>query len=297
MTHLSKFRARRTADRPAVSVVIPTLNEAENLPLVLPRIPTWVHEVLIVDGRSTDDTVNVARGLLPDVRIVLEPKPGKGAALVRGFAEATGDIIVMMDADGSTAPEEIGAFVRLLREGADLVKGSRFLQGGGTADMDRLRSAGNGGLTLLVRVLFGGRYTDLCYGFAAFWSDVVPILELDASGFEIETMMNVRALKAGLKIAEVPSFEEPRIHGFSNLQTFRDGWRVLMTIFRERARPHPRPRDDRARGAFLFRSTADVRGSMPSEPLVAGGFPASVGHGGAQRGATGEGMVFESSAD
>ena len=116
---------------PKVSFVVPTLNEAKNLPWLLPRIPDWAHEVVIVDGRSTDDTVAVARRLRKDVKIVMEPKRGKGAALQAGFNAATGDIIVMLDADGSMEPEEAIVFVGVLMAGADMVKGSRFLQGAG----------------------------------------------------------------------------------------------------------------------------------------------------------------------
>ena len=219
---------------PTVSVVIPARNEAMNLPHVLPRIPMWVHEVVLVDGNSTDGTVEVARGLLPNVRVVLQEGRGKGDALRLGFAAATGDIIVMLDADGSTDPAEVGAFVRRLRDGADFVKGSRFLQGSGTADISAFRQLGNGVFTLMVRVLFGGRFSDLCYGYNAFWAWTLPYLDLDGTGFEIETMMNVRALRAGLKVVEVHSFESERIHGSSNLRALPDGWRVVRTIFRER---------------------------------------------------------------
>lgn len=219
-----------------VSVVIPTLNEAENLPHVLPRIPDWVNEVLLVDGNSTDETVAVARQLRPDIRIIMQKGKGKGDALRSGFAAASGDLIVMLDADGSTDPSEIPAFIGALLAGADFAKGSRFLQGGGTADMPWFRRAGNFAFVLAVRLLFGGQYSDLCYGYNAFWSRVPNLLNLDGNGFEIETMMNVRALRANLKVAEIPSFEAERIHGTGRLRTIPDGWRVLKTIIKERFR-------------------------------------------------------------
>jgi glycosyltransferase involved in cell wall biosynthesis len=234
---LRRGRRPRAASRPAhptVSVVIPTLNEAANLPYILPQLPAYADEIVLVDGRSTDDTLETARRLCPDVQIVLEGVAGKGAALQSGFAACTGDIVVMIDADGSNDPAEIPLFVGALLSGADFAKGSRFLQGGGTADMPRYRKAGNRLFVWLVRMLYGSQYSDLCYGYNAFWRDVIEDLTLDGPGFEIETMMNIRALRAGLRIVEVPSFEDARIHGESKLQTVADGWRVLKTIFSER---------------------------------------------------------------
>ena len=226
-----------TYKQASVSVVIPARNEAKNLPHVLPRIPNWVHEVVLVDGNSTDGTSEVARRLYPKVRLVQQTGRGKGDALRAGFAVATGEIIVMLDADGSTDPNEMGKFVRELRDGADFVKGSRFIQGGGTSDMSGHRNWGNWVLTRIVRVMFGGHFSDLCYGYNAFWARILPVLNLDSDGFEIETQMNVRALQAGLNIVEVRSFEAERVHGTSNLNAWRDGWRVLGTIVKEWLRP------------------------------------------------------------
>lgn len=118
--------ANRRPSRPKVSVVIPALNEAENLPFVLPALADDLHEVLLVDGASEDGTVDVARELYPRIRIVVQTGRGKGEALRAGFATATGDIVVMLDADGSADPREIPAFVGALRGGADYAKGSRF---------------------------------------------------------------------------------------------------------------------------------------------------------------------------
>ena|GEM_PF-782407 len=232
-------RTRKTATVlpfavPLVSVVIPAKNEARNLPHILPRMPEMVGEVVLVDGHSTDDTIAVARRLRPDIRVVHQTGKGKGDALRAGFEAASGEIIVMIDADGSMAPEEIPAFVGALVAGADYAKGTRFLHGAGTDDMEFHRYLGNLGFVIAVRLLFGGTYSDLCYGYCAFWKRVLPQLNLEADGFEIETEMNVRALRSGLKVVEVPSYEARRIYGESNLNAFRDGLRVLRLILRER---------------------------------------------------------------
>jgi glycosyltransferase involved in cell wall biosynthesis len=241
-----------------VSVIIPTLNEAKNLPHVLPRIPNWVDEVLLVDGYSSDDTVEVARALYPEVRVIMQQGRGKGDALRCGFAAARGDILVMLDADGSTDPNEIPAFIGGLLAGADYAKGSRFMQGGGTSDMSLHRRLGNLGFVLGVRLLFGGSYTDLCYGYNAFWARVLPELDLDVNGFEIETLMNVRALSAGLKITEVASFEAERIFGESHLKALPDGWRVLKTILREWLSSYARtPHHNATRSAKAGRLAVD----------------------------------------
>jgi glycosyltransferase involved in cell wall biosynthesis len=223
-----------------ISVVIPALNEAANLPHVLTRIPAIVDEVVLVDGHSVDDTVAVARQLRPDVRVVLQDGRGKGNALACGFAAASGDIIVMLDADGSTDPAEIPLFVAPLLAGHDFAKGSRFMAGGYSSDITAIRLAGNRFLAMTVNALFGTRYTDLCYGYNAFWSHCLKHMRVTCAGFEVETVINVRVARARLSIAEVPSIEHERIHGESNLNAVRDGLRVLRAIVTERLRPRSR---------------------------------------------------------
>ena len=236
---------------PRVSVVVPTLNEARNLPHVFARMPPNLHEVIIVDGFSSDDTVTVARQLMPEIRVVMQTRTGKGNALACGFAAASGDIIAMVDADGSADPGEIPQFVKALLDGADFAKGTRFALNGGSNDITRLRRLGNRVMTAFFNACYGRSYSDLCYGFNVFWRRHAPVLGLDATsppsdgngrlwgdGFEVETLIHVRTAKAGLVVAEVPSFEHPRIYGVSNLNTFRDGLRVLRTIVSERRRRH-----------------------------------------------------------
>jgi len=225
---------RRHASKCRVSLIIPTLEEADNLKFVLPAIPSIVNELIIVDGGSTDGTLDVVRELRPSAKIILDTVPGKGHALRSGFEAAAGDILVMMDADGSMDPTDIGTFVAALEAGADVAKGSRFLQGGGSADLTLVRRLGNRALTRAVRLAFGGRYSDLCYGYMAFWRHVLPMFDSDVRGFEVETFLNVRALAAGLRVVELASFERARLYGESHLRTFRDGSRALFTIGRER---------------------------------------------------------------
>jgi len=223
-----------------VSVVIAALNEGKNLPYVFARLPAGLHEVIVVDGHSTDDTVSVARVLRRDVRIVAQTGRGKGNALAAGFAACRGEIVVTLDADGSTDAAEIPRFVAALCNGADFVKGSRFAQGGASSDITRTRSLGNRSLNAIVNALYGTHYTDLCYGFNAFWARCLPYMRVDCDGFEVETLINIRIAKAGLVVHEVPSYERPRIHGRSNLHAVRDGTRVLRTIARERMSPASR---------------------------------------------------------
>ncbi len=219
--------------RPSITVLLCTLNEEKNLPYVLPRIPDYVDEVLIVDGHSKDNTVPLAKKLYPNVRILYQPGRGKGDALRHGIKNARGDIIVMLDADGSMAPEEIPRFVEPLLNGYDFVKGSRFLPGGGTADMPTHRKFGNWVFTTLTNLFHRCRYTDLCYGYNAFWKKAFEKVSFQGNGFEVETEINIKIKKAGLKVTEVPSYEAPRLNGKGNLHSLKDGWRILKTIFKE----------------------------------------------------------------
>jgi glycosyltransferase involved in cell wall biosynthesis len=199
--------------------------------------------VILVDGNSTDNTVAVVEELRPrlsqPVRIIYQTGRGKGNALKAGFAACTGDIIVMLDADGSTDPRELPFFVASLLRGNDFAKGSRCILGGGSHDFSLLRRLGNYGLLKVVNLLFRTRFSDLCYGYNAFWRYCLDYMAIDSDGFEIETLIHLRIHKAGLRIVEVPSLEYRRIHGKSNLNVYHDGLRVLKTILAERFAHNP----------------------------------------------------------
>jgi hypothetical protein len=227
---------RRHTRKTKVSVVVPAMNEEHNIGHVLSELPEGLHEVILVDGNSHDNTVEVACQAYPGIRVTTQRGRGKGDAFRTGFAAVTGNLVVMLDADGSADPAEIPRFVAALEAGADFAKGSRFLDGGGSADITKLRSTGNWVLSNSANLLHGTHFTDLCYGYNAFWARCLPFISLDVPGFEVETLINLRIAAAGMKITEVPSYEKERISGQSNLKTFRDGFRVLGTILGEARR-------------------------------------------------------------
>jgi glycosyltransferase involved in cell wall biosynthesis len=232
-------RAVGTREEPRldkVSLVIPAMNEATNIGWVLGQLPSCIDEVVLVDGHSRDATVMIAQTVRPDIHVVEQVGTGKGDALREGFLAATGDHIVMIDADGSMAPDEIPHFLHFLDNGYDFVKGSRFMGGGGSRDITRLRRSGNRVLVGMVNRMHDTVLTDLCYGYVAFHRRCLPYLDLTRPGFEVETSLTISALRAGFRIAEVPSLEMPRRHGQSNLHVVRDGTRVLRTLLREHDR-------------------------------------------------------------
>ena len=237
-----------------VSVVIPARNEAANLPHVLGQL-AMVDEVIVVDGNSTDGTMDVARLHFPRAVVIEQTGTGKGNALACGFRAAHGDIVVMIDADMSMDPAEIPRLVdSLARRPHTYVKGSRLMAQGGSEDFTRTRRIGNRVLVGMVNLLYGTDFTDLCYGFIGFWRADLDVLgfgsdgnatekaahQLRSMGFEVETLLNVRAVRAGLEVTEVPSFERSRLYGQSNLKVIRDGLRGLRTIAVERLRRPPR---------------------------------------------------------
>lgn len=221
--------------RPRVTVLICTLNEEKSLPHVLPKIPGWVDEVLLVDGHSSDRTVAVAKQLRPDIRVIHQPGKGKGIALRYGVEQAMGDIVVTLDADGETNPADLPRFIEPLHKGYDFAKGSR-LANGKPPVMRWHRWFGNKVLTITCNMLFGTRYTDVGSGYNAFWKSAFQRLSLTYDGFEMEQEMLVKVKKAGLKIAEVRHEDEGRIDGVSKLQDVRQGLTDWFVIVRERFR-------------------------------------------------------------
>lgn len=226
-----------------VSVVIPTINECLNIKEVIPKLPSFIDEVVIVDGCSTDGTIEEIKKYRRDAKIFIETEKGKGAALRRGFKEASGDLVIMMDADGSHNPKELHLLVDPVLNGFDAAKASRLLPGGGSDDFTPFRRFGNKMFVTMVNTLYGSKFTDLCYGYRVFKREALAKVQIKTSGFEVETEQSILMIKAGLKIKEIPSFEIKRKFGNSNLNSFRDGWRILRIILSEYIKDDPKNRN------------------------------------------------------
>lgn len=220
-------------EKKEITVVIPTLNESENIKEVFPNIPEFVDEIIVVDGNSTDGTRKEIRKYQNNTKIIVEKPSGKGAAMKTGFENATGDLVVMMDADGSHNPREIPALLYPLLNGYDVAKGSRLLPEGGSDDFTPFRKFGNKIFVTMVNNMYGANYTDLCYGYRAFKREALERIHCSSNGFDIETEQSILMKKLGLKIKEVPSFEAKRKNGDSNLNSMKDGFKILNVIMRE----------------------------------------------------------------
>jgi glycosyltransferase involved in cell wall biosynthesis len=219
-----------------VGVVIPTLNEEKNIEHVLFNLKNeGYYNILVIDGKSKDKTALIASR--NGVKVVLQNGKGKGSAIRQGLNNGyfNADAVVMMDADGSMDPKEIHRYVEALNSGADVVKGSRFMKGGYSYDMSLLRRIGNLLMVTVVNLLWSAKYTDLCYGFAAFNKKAIKTLvpHLKSQNFEIETEIFLKALDLGLVVKEIPSTEFIRKNGQSNLNSFRDGFKIIKKIAEE----------------------------------------------------------------
>jgi glycosyltransferase involved in cell wall biosynthesis len=221
------------ANLPEVSVIICSLNEEQCLPSVLSHIPDYVSEVIMVDGHSTDQTIEVAKETCPEIRIYPQPGKYKGDALRHGFRQATGEILVTLDADGTTNPEDMAQFIAPLLEGYDFVKGSRF-KISRPYKMSRHRVFGNWFLKQLVNFLFGVRLTDICSGYNAFWRRSLEKVDLSGKDSDVEIRFYLRMMKAGLHWCEVGHLDEGRIAGDSKMPTWREGFNNLSIILEER---------------------------------------------------------------
>jgi len=237
-----------------VTVVIPTKNELENLKRLLPTIPDFVDEVLVIDGYSIDGTSEFANDSRYVTKVLMQKAPGKGSALCLGVQMASFKNIICIDADGSMSTLEFPKLLDpMIDSNIDVIKGSRYLPGAGSEDLSLFRSLGNRGLLLIAKLLYKCKWTELAYGYFGLTQDAVKKLDLFefeskvpsrwifknlayGQGFEIEAVIFCRALRRNLSIKEFASMETNRWNGTSNLKAIPDGFRVLFAILIERIR-------------------------------------------------------------
>ncbi|MCL5239693.1 MAG: glycosyltransferase family 2 protein [Candidatus Marsarchaeota archaeon] len=217
-----------------ISIIIPTFREEKNIVKVLQGVKKQLSgrrsEIIVVDDvRGKDKTAEIAKRM--GARVLYD-NVGKGAALIKGLKAAKGDVLVAMDADLSNEPKELALLIDAIDIGYDICTGSRFIIGGGSEDIPPFRVFGNKFFVFLVNVLFHANYTDMCYGYRSFRKGVPARLGLSEKGFGIETEINIKAIKNGFRVIEVPSTEKKRAAGEGKLRTFSDGWVILSTILK-----------------------------------------------------------------
>lgn len=214
-----------------VSIVIPTLNEEKSIGSVLDGLEALADEIIVVDGHSSDRTVDEVKKR--KVILIYDDK-GKGSALRAGFKLATGDIIISMDADEANNKSEINDIISRIEEGYDVCMPSRFMRGGISDDITPLRVVGNNFYKFWVKLIWGVSYTDICYGFRGFRRKALAQLDLKADGFDIETEIGIKTAKRRLKYIEIPSHEGKRLHGSGKLTFWTSlilDKRILIELF------------------------------------------------------------------
>ncbi len=208
------------------------LNEIEAARVIIPQInKKWVDEIIVVDGGSTDGTVEFVKsqGLL----VQSQSRRGFGTGMLQGLKMAKGDVVVEFRPDGNSIPNDIPRLIAKIQEGYDLVIASRYLGGAKSDDDDRLTAFGNWMFTTIVNVLFGARYTDALVGTRAFLREKALSLAFDVPGLSWPCQSSIRFARAGLKIAEIPAREPPRIGGVRKMHPFRTGWEICKLIVRD----------------------------------------------------------------
>jgi glycosyltransferase involved in cell wall biosynthesis len=215
-----------------VSVVIITLNEADSVPLLIKEMPMDViDETVFVDGHSTDGTPDIIRSF--GFPVYMQPNRGYGDAFNYGIFKASGDIIILMDSDGSHNPADIPRLLQKIDEGYDFVLGSRYMKGAGSGDDTSIRLFGNKFFTMLTNIIWRMRVSDSLYLFAAVKRHVIEQMEKTrARGFEYCVEFIIKAYKAGFKFAEIPCYERPRFGGKQKTIAPIHGAKILWAILR-----------------------------------------------------------------
>lgn len=214
---------------PKSSLIIPTYNEENALPLVIEEYMDKVDEIIVVDDGSSDKTYEIAKKYeKPNVKIYKHKKNmGKVAALRTGVANSSGEIIIFTDADYTYPAKYIPLLISEIEKGADLVLGSRFL--GGINNMPFLNVIGNRIFSIIATYISCVNITDGQTGYRAFKRDLFDKLDVNAKSLEYETKMTMRAAKLGYNIVEIPIEYRERI-GYSKLKPIRDGIKMFRGL-------------------------------------------------------------------
>ncbi len=226
----------------SVDIVIPALNEASTIGLVLAEIPFRRIEsmgirvrAVVVDNGSSDGTAQIA--IAGGAEVIFEPMRGKGNAMRRAFRETRADFVVMLDGDNTYPAEHIPDMLEALRDGHDVVVGSRLKGIRAPGSISAMNVVGNYLLTALACILFGRRTSDLCTGYWAFRGEVLPQLRLTAAGFNLEAELFSEVVRHKLRMGEVPVNYRRRPTP-TKLRSLRDGARIARMLLRKRFSPH-----------------------------------------------------------
>ena len=215
-----------------ISIIIPALNEVESIGRVLEEIPKDVaDEIIVSDGHSTDGTQELVRKM--GYKVIEQKGEGFGAGVASGIEEAKGDIVIIINADGSQNSKDIPLLLEKIKEGYDLVLASRYLPGAGSDDDTPLHYFGNKMFTFLCNLLYKVGISDSLYFFLAAKKGIFEKIKLKSpdSGYAIELPIKVH--QAGFKITEIPSFERKRTRGRAKVNAFRNGLQILLTLFKQ----------------------------------------------------------------
>lgn len=220
------------------TLAILVLNEVDAAPRVLPSIRReWTDEMIVVDGGSTDGTIEWCRA--NGWRVLVQKKPGYGQGMRECIAIAEGDIIIEFMADGNCDPVAIPRLVEKIKEGYDLVIASRYKDGAVSHDDTWITRLGNWGFTTLVNILFRASFTDAMMGYRAYRKDRFLSLDIDEDGLTFPTQTSVQFAKAKYRIAEIPASEPKRIGGARKAKNIRTGVALLCMIIKEYLRSLP----------------------------------------------------------
>ena len=215
-----------------VSLIIAVLNEAACIGHVLDEVDdSVIYEVLVIDGGSTDGTQDIVRQA--GYRVIPQEGKGWGSAFRTGVKMAQGDVISLVDADGSYHLTDIPRLLEVLEQGYDIAYGSRYLPGAGSDDDTIVRWIGNRTLTFLLNLIHGVGISDSLYFLLATRKPNVESLNLATPGFELCVEFHIKAHKAGYTFKEIPCFEKARIAGESKVNAITDGFRILRTILKK----------------------------------------------------------------